>query len=132
MGIDLDDPQEVLFRQIHPSCLHDGEPASDQFKPRPSDDGLLSVDRSALITAAESHTLYTGNGRQSAAVYGVTVDEFSGHGVSCVEDPLAADGDLAANPAHAVANFASLTEQQRKTASKRLKRAAVARGCLHP
>lgn len=123
---------ELLFRQIHPACLHDDEPASDQFEPRPSESGLLSVDRSSLTTAANSHALYVENGRKSGAVFGLTVGDFNGLGVHCVEDPLEAEGEIAANPAHALADFNRLDEKQRKIASKRLKRAAVARGRLHP
>ena len=71
MGEPLINEDEVLFRQIHPNCIHNGEPASDRFKPLPNDKGKMSVDRGSLTDAAASHALYTSTGNQSGAVYGV-------------------------------------------------------------
>ena len=78
------DDDEVMFRQIHPSSLQNGEPASDRFRPYASDGHLMSVDRSALITAEQSHSLYTSTGRKSAAVFGVSVREFGDEAIDCL------------------------------------------------
>lgn len=132
MGARLVDGGEVLFRQIHPDLMQDGEPASSAFRPKEADENKLSVDRGALTTPEGAFDLYTGNGFTSAAVYGVSVAEFGTHGIGCEEDPLAATDQLAANPAHALASFDGFGSSKQKTLAKRIKQAAVARGVLHP
>lgn len=132
MGEPLTSPEEVLFRQIHPNFMHNGEPASDRFKPQPNDAGLLSVDRSSLTNAASSLALYTSTGSQSGAVYGVTVEEFAGEVIECRDDPLDATDTAPANPAHALADYTPHEEKNWKLISKRLTQKAKARGQLHP
>jgi len=132
MSEPLTNSDEVLFRQIHPNCIQNGEPASDRFKPQPNDVGLMSVDRSALTDAAASHALYISTGRKSGAVYGVTVGEFIEEAINCRNDPLEATEDAPANPAHALADYTPHDEKKWKNISKRLTIKAKARGCLHP
>ena len=132
MADPLTNPDELLFRQIHPSCMHNGAPASDRFKPQPSDGGMMSVDRGSLTTPSASHALYIGNGLQSAAVYGVAVNEFSSENIECVEDPIAGTDTAVKNPAHALADYTLHEEKKWKTISKRLWRNAVGRGQLYP
>jgi hypothetical protein len=128
----LDGDDEVLFRQIHPNFYDNSYPGSGQFAPSAKDENKLSVDRASLTTAAESHSLFTGNGFVSVAVYGVSVAEFSAEGLPCYPDPLMAEGTRAANPAHAYADFSSFTPSQGKKIAKRLRNYAVNRGRLHP
>jgi hypothetical protein len=128
----LTDAAEIVFRQIHPNCMHEGEPSSDRFRPSEKDANKLSVDRSALVTAEQAHTLYTRNGNASAAVFGLSVAEFAADEVGCYGDPIKATETLAANPAHALADYSAHTPKQQKLIAKKLKRAAVARGQLHP
>lgn len=123
---------EILFRQIHPNCMHDGQPASDRFKPQPNDAGLMSVDRSAVTDAMGSYALYTSTGNQSAAIYGVTVGEFGEEVIECSDDPLAATDTAPANPAHALADYRPHEEKKWKLISKRLTLKAKARGQLFP
>jgi len=132
MGDRLTDATEVLFRQIHPDLMQDGAPASSGFRPKDSDQNKLSVDRSAITTAEASHTLYTGNGFASVAVYGVTVGEFDECGIPCESDALVGSENLAANPAHALASFESFGVSKQKTLAKRIKKYAITRGVLHP
>lgn len=132
MGEPLTNADEVLFRQIHPNCMQNGEPASDRFKPQPNDAGLMSVDRGSLTDAATSHALYTSTGNQSGAVYGVTVGEFGDEVVECRDDPLETTEDTPANPAHALADYTPHEERKWKLISKRLTQKAKARGRLHP
>ena len=138
-AVHLDDKDEVLFRQIHPSFIQDGEvssqpfvPTSQAFAPTPKDDGFLSVDRSSITSAGESYRLFTSNGHSSSAVYGVTVGEFSDEAIQCIEAPIKATEKQAANEAHALANYNPHTAGQQKTKAKRLKQKAIARGRLHP
>jgi hypothetical protein len=132
MGKPLTNQDEVLFRQIHPNCIHNGQPASDRFKPQPNDAGQMSLDRSSLTSAASSYALYTSTGNQSGAVYGVTVEELGGEAVECREDALTATATAPANPAHALADYTPHEEKKWKLISKRLTLKARARGRLYP
>ena len=132
MGEKLTDSAEILFRQIHPDLIQDGVPASSGFRPKESDQDLLSVDRGSLTTAEQAHSLYTANGLASAAVYGVSVGEFDTCDLPCESDPVQKTDTEAANPAHAIAKFGGHGTSKQKTLGKRLKNFAVARGILHP
>ena len=126
----LTDQEEILFRQIHPHFFDNGEPSSNRFMPSGKDQNKLSVDRSSLTTAEQSHSLYVGNGYQSVAVFGLTVGEFNVEDISCWPDPILATEISVANPAHALADFSSHASNKNKLIAKRLKRAVITRGCL--
>lgn len=130
MGDKLTDQTEILFRQIHPTFIENGEPSSQPFKPTEKDRNLLSVDRSSMVSAERSHVGYTAAGMSSSAVYGLTVGEFGTEKIVCNSDPVD-DGDLK-NAAHSVADYSAHTASQQKNVAKRLKRKAIERGCLHP
>lgn len=128
----LEDADELLFRQVHPSFIDEGVPSSQAFTPTSKDDGRLSVDRSSLTTAAASHALYVGDGHASDAVYALTVAEFAGEGLECFSDPVLPGVGQSANPAHAVADYSPHKANAQKTKARRLKQKAIARGKLHP
>lgn len=132
LGDEITDPDELLFRQIHPSFIENGEPSSQPFRPTPKDRDLLSVDRSALTSASASFDLFIQNGYQSAAVYGVTAVEFNDESISCHSDPIPDTDDARGNPAHAVASYQTLNESKKRLVAKRIKAKALARGKLHP
>jgi hypothetical protein len=96
---------EIMFRQVHPMLYAAGAVASSAFMPTEGDRGQLSVDRESLTTPQASFDLYRENGRQSAAVYGVSVGEFTVEGIPCQPDPLPATEYLKANLAHAYADY---------------------------
>ncbi len=131
MGAKLDQHGEVLFRQIHPNSMEGDEPGSDRFRPSALDENRLSVDRSALTTAADSHARYVASGRKSVAVFGLSVGEFAGESIPCEEDPIKASETEPENPSHALADYSAHSTSQQKVVAKRLKRLALARGCLH-
>ena len=128
----LDNQFEILFRQIHPQFIQNGEPASDRFKPQPNDAGMMSVDRSSITNAASSHALYTRSGKLSGAVFGVTVGEFQDEQIECHADPITETEDISANAAHALADYTRHEEKEWKLISKRLTRKAKTRGKLFP
>ena len=132
MGNKLTDDSEILFRQIHPNFMHNGEPSSDRFRPSERDQNRLSVDRSSMVAASESHALYMGNGLASAAVFGVTVAEFADEAITCVADPVEGTVTTVPNRAHALADYSAHAAPRQKIIAKKLQRAAVARGRLHP
>jgi len=128
----LRDDYEVLFRQIHPDLFQHGVPSYAAFRPGPRDEGQLSVDRSTLTTANASYVLHTvGKGKKSAGTWGLTVGEFRTAGRSCHSDPVEAEGDMPANPAHAVAIYNGLDKKDMKKIGLLLSELAIARGCLH-
>lgn len=128
----LTDGREILLRQIHPNLFLDGKIASTAFMPTADDKGELSVDRSSLTTPVASFNLYVANGRQSVAVYGVSVGQFEAQGIPCHSDPLPETDKLKANPAHAYADFKGIeTPKKQKQASQRLRDRAVGGGCLY-
>jgi len=134
--------EELLLRQVSPGVLaDDGEPSSSAFAPRQVDQGLLSVDRSSLTTAADAYRLFTaprpgGFGAQSAGVWALAVCEvngLSGTPLRALEDPLAATSATPADPAHALVDFTPYnTSQQKKKIAQRLKVFALLRGRCHP
>lgn len=132
MGKPLTEHAEILFRQIHPSFYQDGVPSKSRFMPQSNDNGLMSVDRGALTTPAASHAAYLATGKQSAAVFGVSVEEFAGEALPCVEDAVEAKDGKLANPYHALVDYTSFDEKARRLISMRLWAKATARGRLHP
>jgi hypothetical protein len=127
----LTDQDELLFRQIHPVFLKDGL-ASSPFMPNSNDKNQLSVDRSALTDAQSAYALYTSSGRQSKAVYGVSVGEFQEERLPCASEPIKGSETETANPAHAYADYSAHSSGQQKIIAKRLRIKAVARGQLYP
>ena len=130
--LQLSDGDELLFRQVHPSFMEDGQPSSQPFRPSSQDDGRMSVDRSTLTTAADAYARYTAAGLASEGVFGLTVGEFEAEEVTCWSDPLRGRSGRAPNPAHALADYTKHTPRQQKNLAKRLKRKAIQRGRLFP
>lgn len=124
---------EVLLRQVHPKLRDNGKLASSVFVPNPSDNGLLSSDRSTLTTPAAAFQHYTQHvGKQSCAVFGLEVQEYADEAIACTADPLAASGSIPANPAHALSDFTAHDPRCWKNIAKRLKIKAEERGCFYP
>lgn len=132
MSDTLPDDDELLFRQVHPNFVVDGQLSSQPFQPTDKDANKLSVDRSSLTDAASSHALYVANGFASAGVYALSVGEFGKETLPCVSDPLPATEVSQANPAHAVADYSAHSSSKQKTIAKRLKQKAIERGQKHP
>lgn len=126
----LSDNDEALFRQIHPSWMDGDHPSSQPFVPTPKDDGKVSLDRSAVVTAEQSFVNYTKD-KESVAVYGLTVGEFSVEQIDCFEDPIAAADGVKENLAHSLADYSPHAPSRQKTIAKRLKRIAIERGVLY-
>jgi hypothetical protein len=126
----LTDQLEIMYRHIRSTQLDEGIPQSSAFAPLPKDQSRLSVDRSSMTTPREAHKLFTDNGFECARIYGISVGEFLEQSIVCFADPLPATATQRANPAHAIADFSPHSRNQQKIIAKRLKRIALARGCL--
>ncbi|MCA3264713.1 MAG: hypothetical protein ING19_01480 [Azospirillum sp.] len=125
------DSTEVMFRQVHPNFIDKGVVSSAAFRPTPKDSSKLSVDRSSLVSAELSFKGFKARGWVSAAVYGVSVGEFSAEKIPCLPDPIEASGADPGNGAHAVADYCAHSSSQQQNVAKRLRNKAVARGMLY-
>lgn len=142
----LSNPEELLFRQVHPKALVLGQPAHGafagepevwSFKPKENENFTISVSRSTLTTAAAAHSHYTSLGRESAGVWAVSVSEVLANSLAAYWDPLHND------PAHSGVDYRSVVPTGSATkapskgeinraitfAAKKLRDAAVVRGC---
>lgn len=123
----LNDPDELLHRQVNPAFVQDGRVGSQAFKPTPKDAGKLSVSRDALASAEEAFTLFTAKlGLSSAGVWSVTVGECSALGLSVHPDPLV---EPVEDQAHAFVDFSARTGGETSKLAKRLAALARSRGC---
>lgn len=118
-------PGTILLRQVHPTFAPDGEPTSQAFFPFPKDQGKLSVYDGDQVTAPESHKHYTSVLKyESIGVWGVSQYEVSQVGLKA-ETSLTKD-----SPAHAHVDFEDRDEKTCRKLAKKLKAAAITRGCL--
>lgn len=123
----LTDPDEALYRQVHPSWIADGVPSSQAFKPTKKDEGMLSVALGSKITPEGSFAHHAQVlRRESAGVWAVTVAETTETELPSYEQPL---DD---SPAHGFIDFCGLSRGQIEAKAKFLLGKARARGCLYP
>jgi hypothetical protein len=122
----LSDPDELLFRQVHPLWCSDGVPSSQAFGPTKKDEGKLSITRSSLTTAMDAYINYTTvQGLASAGVWGITVGEAAAVELKCFDDP---QPDI---PAHGYVDFGDLPRRQAQRKAQVLVAKARSRGCLY-
>jgi hypothetical protein len=118
-------PATRLLRQLHPNFFPRGELSSQAFFPFPKDAGKLSVYDGDKIEPRDAHSHYTQTlGNESVGVWGVTCEEVVAVGLAAIPDPLV---NFAA---HALIDFANQDEKEYRKLAKKLKAAAVERGCL--
>ena len=115
----LGDPEEPLFRQVHPTWIQEDRLTSQAFRPTPKDKGQLSVSRGSMTTAAAAFELHTrGRGLVSAGVWAVQVADCSALGLPVYPDPLAEPVD---DPAHAVVDFRNVSDKEARAKSQVLR-----------
>ena len=111
----------LLLRQVHPSFVQRGRITSQVFTPRLTDGNRLSVYDGDQISAESAWRHYTERqGRMSAGVVAVTVEECDGEGLEVHSDP----SDF---PEHAVIEFGEKDKGQIRAVAKRLRLAAEQR-----
>lgn len=112
----------ALYRQIHPSFIHDGRATSQAFKPMPKDEGKLSVYCGSIISAQDSWLHYTEQQKlASGGVLSVLAGECRSYGV-----PPTLDADP--YPSHASIDFTAHNANQIEKISKHLRNIAMAKG----
>lgn len=118
-GIQLTNPDEQLFRQVHPSWIQAGRPTSQAFKPTPKDQGMLSVSRGSKTTASAAFELHTrANGMLSIGVWGFRVVDCADIALNVYEDPVLAP---VPDPAHSVVDFSPYGEKDSRAKAQLLK-----------
>ncbi len=122
----LDDPEELLYRQVHPSWVQDGVPSSQTFKPTKKDAGMLSVALGSKTSAegAFNHHMQALE-RKSAGTWAVTVGEVTEAGLTSHAQPL---DD---NPDHGFIDFRGRGRGEIERSAKVLLAKARDRGCLY-
>lgn len=120
-------PDDLVYRQIHPTHAPDGTPSSQAFNPTPKDQGQLSVDDASLVTAEGSWNHFTQElGFQSAGTWAVSFEE-----VKSVEDLRLVKAPLGDNLAHCLIDFSKVSSKgQMKKRAQLLAIKSSARGCL--
>lgn len=123
LGPLLEDSDELLYRQVHPSWVQAGRPTSQAFRPTPKDAGLLSVSRGAFTTAEAAFRLHTEQKMlASAGVWSVSVGDCGAADRPVHADPVEVP---IPDPAHAVVDFQGLNDPKAKAAAQLLKAKAV-------
>jgi hypothetical protein len=130
----LDDPSELLFRQVHPSWMRDGRPSSMAFVPSRKDDYELSVSLESLTTPEGA---YRHHGEalelKTAGTWAVSVADVHEELLLAYPDPIPASDGGVPSPAHAIIDFVPVaSNNQREAKGTHLARKAVARGRLYP
>jgi hypothetical protein len=117
---------ETLFRQVHPTQFPNGQPSSEAFVPSEQDKFLLSTMRE-IVGPEEAHRRWTEDMEmQSVGTFGISVGEINEQGLTAVDD-----AEATSQPDHASVDFSSITSKgARKRIGRRLRDAAVSRGCL--
>lgn len=124
----IEDDDELLHRQVHPTFMHDGEPSSQAFRPTPKDEGHLSVSRDAIEDAEAAYRRFTEQkGLASAGVWSLKAEEARAQNLSITPAPIE-EPEALVDPAHALIDFTPHSKNKRKSISKKLKHLAVARG----
>jgi hypothetical protein len=122
----LDDPDELLFRQVHPNWIVDGVPSSQSFNPTKKDEGKLSV---ALGSKPDAEGAYRHHvevlGLASVGTWAIKVGEAGEAERASFPEPLKND------PAHGFVDFRGLTRGAAEKAAKILLARANARSCLY-
>lgn len=131
----LEDLDELLYRQIPPSQIEDGDPAVAAFCPTKDpakDANMLSIDLSSLSTAEEA---YDRRGpEKSEGTWAVTVGEAAHRD----EDPEKHVGlnsyrqVACGNPAHGFIDFRGLPRKTKTAKAAVLRSRALDRKRIHP
>ena len=113
----------LLYRQVHPSFIVQGNVSRQAFHPTPKDNGSLSVYDGDKIDPEAAWNHYHSNGLASAGVLGVSVAE-------CNDLELPVRPDPAPFPEHVVIDFTGLKRGKTRQKAGRLRAAANERGWL--
>lgn len=122
----LDDVDELLHRQVHPSFMQKGRVSSQAFRPTPKDENQLSISRGSMTTAEEAYT--EEKELESVGVWSVTVGECQTVELKAFHQPV---NEPIPDPAHGFIDFRGVGNKPKEKKTKRLAAMARARGCQY-
>ncbi len=123
----LTDPNELLYRQVHPQFIQKGRVSSQAFRPTPKDDGELSVSQGSRTSPEQAYQLYTQQRElHSAGTWSISVGQCMSLDLEVFADPLTTP---IVDEAHAVVCFRGLATKKIQRLSKQLSAFAQGRGC---
>jgi hypothetical protein len=129
---ELDESDELLWRQIHSSWIDGKSIAKSAFMPGKKDEGKLSLARSSEVSAEDSHAEYVaGFGYKSEGVMAVRVAECDGENVRVVDDSSSASRPDPCPKGHCYADLRSTGSSRLKKVAANLRDHAVSRGWVH-
>lgn len=113
----------MLYRQVHPQWVVDGEPSSQAFKPTKKDQGMLSIALGSKTTAEDAFVHHTQALKlASGGTWAVTVLEVTDLDLRSFEQPLKD------SPAHGFIDFRDLGRGVTESKAKLLRAKARERG----
>lgn len=122
----LQEPDEFLYRQVHPEWIVDSEPSSQAFKPTKKDKGMLSIALGSKTTSEEAFLHHTQVLKlASGGTWAVTVGEVAAVELSSFEQPLEN------SPAHGFIDFRDLSRRATESRAKLLLEKARDRGRVY-
>lgn len=119
----------LLMRQVHPSQMQEGRPASRSFTPNDADGGHLSADDDTFVSPKIAYERYLAakNLEKAGGTWAVSVGEFAELGLSSYADPLEN------NSAHVLVDFTTAgNPKQYGILGKAAYSKAILRGRLFP
>ena len=103
--------------------MREGRPSTQLFRPRPKDQGKVSVDRESVIkTAQASRDLAIKNRFPSTGTWAISVAEVNGETLDVFAD------SSQRNPAHATIDMTAQSPAQQANAADRLHSLSLNRG----
>lgn len=127
--------ESLFYRQVNPSWLKDGLPTSQAFGPTPKDEGKLSVDDAAQVSAEGAWRHFTEKlGLRSAGTWAIKMAEIEeAADLTVAASPQEVPEDSTKdNPAHCHVDFSKVsTKGRKKQKAQHLAIKATARGCLY-
>lgn len=136
LGVDeteLDNADELIWRNVHPSWIDSGKVTSQAFRPTPKDTGKLSGARQEKVTADKHfHEFTTELNLVSTGIWAISVGEAQREHVRCVYD---AESDSKPNPCptgHTYLDYRVHTGGKIRKIASALRDRAEERGCQHP
>jgi hypothetical protein len=112
----------LLYRQVNPNWMQNGEPSSQTFSPTPKDEKKLSVYDGNQINAEDSWKHFTNTlGLSSIGTLSIAVEECTSESLPTIPDPQTFQE-------HALVDFSAFSPNKIKSKAKKLKQKALDRG----
>lgn len=129
----LDNADELIWRNVHPSWIQDGKVSSLAFKPSPKDTGRLSGARQDKVSAEKHYFEFTDAlGLTSSGVWAITVGEAQAQNVPCVYDAESSSKPDPCPTGHTYLDYRAQTGGRIRKIASALRRKAEERGKQHP